>query len=46
MKHIDELEEIKDRIIKFFENSDSPETTVRSPWSNDVKKANYYAVTS
>jgi hypothetical protein len=46
MEHIDELEEIKDRIIRFFEYSDSPETTVRSPWSNDLKEAYYYAVTS
>jgi hypothetical protein len=46
MEHIDELEEIKDRIIRFFENSDSSGTTVRSPWSNDVKEAYYYAVTS
>lgn len=46
MEHIDELEEIKDRIIRFFENSDSSGTTVRSPWSNDVKEAYYYAVAS
>jgi hypothetical protein len=31
MEHIDELEEIKDRIIGFFENSATPETTARSP---------------
>lgn len=46
MEHIDELEEIKDRIIRFFENSDSSGTMMRSPWSNDVKEAYYYAVTS
>lgn len=46
MEHIDELEEIKDRIIRFFKNSNSLGSTERSPWSNDVKEAYYKSVTS